>query len=97
MSRGHGLQKASSQAEHRASEILGSSKIIRHTKVEILRLNHLFFERKKRNFTQIFERHFQLNYSVGVRDGFTLVCLVICIWCVNRVPNPVLRGQPCLS
>ena len=28
-------------------------------------------------FTQIFERHFQLNYSVPVRDGFTLFCLMI--------------------
>ena len=47
MSRGHGLQKASSQAEHRASEILGSSKIIRHTKVEILRLKSSFLRKKE--------------------------------------------------
>ena len=40
---------------------------------------------------QIFERHFQLNYSVDVRDGFTLVCLMICIWRVNRVPDPVMQ------
>ena len=46
---------------------------------------------------QIFERHFQMNYSVGVRGGFTLVCLMICIWRVNRIPDPVLRGQPCRS
>ena len=31
--------------------------------------NHVFFVRKKQNFTQIFERHFQMNYSVSVRDG----------------------------
>ena len=63
--------------------------------------NHVFFVRKKPNLTQIFERHFQLNYSVSVRDGFTLFCLMICIWHqiwhANRVPDPVLRGQPCLS
>ena len=33
-----------------------------------------------------------MNYSVGVRDGFTLVCLMICIWRVNHVPDPVLPG-----
>ena len=38
-----------------------------------------------------------MNYSVGVRDGFTLVCIMIYIWRVNRVPDPVLRGQPCRS
>ena len=38
-----------------------------------------------------------MNFSVGVRDGFTLVCLMICIWRVNRVPDPVLRRQPCSS
>ena len=77
-------------------QILGSSKSIRHTKVEILRLKSCFL-RIKENLTQIFERHFQLNYSVGVRDGFTLFCLMIYIWHANRVPNPVLRGQPCRS
>ena len=71
-------------------------KSIRHTKVEILRLKSCFL-RMKENLTQIFERHFQLNYSVGVRDGFTLYCLMICIWPANRVPDPVLRGQPCRS
>jgi len=34
--------------------------------------------RKKKNFTQIFERHFQMNYSVCIRDGFTLVHLHQC-------------------
>ena len=77
-------------------QILGSPKSIRHTKVEILRLKSCFL-RMKENLTQIFERHFQLNYSVGVRDGFTLYCLMICIWPANRVPDPVLRGQPCRS
>ena len=28
-----------------------------------------------------------MNYSVGVRDG-----LMICIWRVNHVPDPVLPG-----
>ena len=40
----------------------------------------------KQNLTQILERHFQLIYSVGLRDGFTLFCLLICIWHANRVP-----------
>ena len=43
------------------------------------------------------KRHFQLNYSAGVRYGFTSFCLMICIWHANRVPDPVLRGQPCRS
>ena len=38
-----------------------------------------------------------MNYSVGVRDRFTLVCSMICIWRVNRDPDPVLRRQSCLS
>ena len=59
--------------------------------------NPVLFVRKKKNLTQIFERHFQLNYSVSVRDGFTLFCLIICILHANRVPDPVLRGQPCCS
>ena len=59
--------------------------------------NNVFFVRKKQNLTQIFERFFQLNYSVGVRDGFTLFCLMICIWHANCFPDPVLRGQPCRS
>ena len=33
--------------------------------------NHFFFVRMKQNLKQIFERCFQLNDSVGVRDGFT--------------------------
>ena len=36
--------------------------------------NHVFFIWKKQTLAQIFERHFRLNYSVGVRDGFTLYC-----------------------
>ena len=55
------------------------------------------FVRKKQNLMQIFDRHFQLNYSVGVRDGFTLFCLMICISHANHVPDPVLRGKPCRS
>ena len=34
-----------------------------------------FFVRKKQNLTQIFERHFYVNYSVGVRHVFTLFLL----------------------
>ena len=47
LSCGHGLQNACSQAETRGSEILGSSRSILHTKVEILRL-------KSRRITRIF-------------------------------------------
>ena len=57
--------------------------------------NHVFFVRKKQNLTQIFKRHFYLNDSVGVRHGFTLFCLMICIWHANRVPDPVPCGQLC--
>ena len=49
-------------------QILGSSKSIRHTKVEILHLKSCFLRTKKQNLTQIFKRRFQLNYFVGVRD-----------------------------
>jgi len=59
--------------------------------------NHVFFVTKKQNLTQIFEKHFQLNYSVSVRDVFTLFCLMICIWQANLIPDPVLRGEPCRS
>ena len=54
--------------------------------------NHAFFVRKQQHCLQIFKKHFQMNYSVGVRDGFTLLCLMICIWRVNHVPDPVLPG-----
>ena len=57
--------------------------------------NHVFFVRKKQNLTQIFKRHFYLNYSVGVRHVFTLFYLMICIWHANRVPDPVPCGQLC--
>ena len=58
-------------------QILGSSKRICHTKKFFPR-NHVFFIRNKQNFRQIFERHFQMNYSVRIHDGFTLVCLHQC-------------------
>ena len=74
-------------------QILCSSKSFRHTKVESPRLKSCFLVRDKQNLTQIFERHFQLNYSVGVRDGFTLFCLMICICRANRVTDPVRRSH----
>jgi len=43
--------------------------------------------RKQQHCLQIFKKHFQMNYLVGVRDG-----LMICIWRVNHVPDPVLPG-----
>ena len=52
-------------------QILGSLKSIRHAKVEILRLKSCFLRKKEtKKKTQIFKRHFQMNYSVGVRDGY---------------------------
>ena len=53
-------------------QFLGSLKSIRHAKVEILRLKSCFLRKKetKQQKKQIFERHFQMNYSVGVRDGY---------------------------
>ena len=76
-------------------QILGSLKSIRHTKVEILRLKSCFLRKKETKLDEIFERHFYLNYSVGVSHVFTLFCLMICIWHANRVPDPVPCGQPC--
>ena len=64
-------------------------------KLDFFVWNHVFFVRKKQNLTQIFERHFYLNYSVGVRHVFTLFCLMICIWHANRVPDPVPCCQLC--
>ena len=58
-------------------QILGSLKSIRHAKVEILRLKSCFLRKKEtttkkknKKITQIFETHFQMNYSFGVRDGY---------------------------
>ena len=48
---------------------------------------HGFFVKKQQHCLQIFKKNFQMNYSVGVRDG-----LMICIWRVNHVPDPVLPG-----
>ena len=75
-------------------QILGSSKSIRHTKVETLRLKSCFLRKKETKLHANLWKTF-LNYSVGVRDGFTFVCLMICIWRVNHVTDPVLRRQPC--
>ena len=77
-------------------QILGSSKSIRHTKVEIIRLKSCFLRKKETKLHANLWKTF-LNYSVGVRDGFTFVCLMICIWRVNHVTDPVLRLQPCRS
>ena len=50
-------------------QILGSSKNIRHTKVEILHLKSCFLRSNETKLMQIFERHFQLNYRTAWR-GF---------------------------
>ena len=92
---GHGLQNASSQVETRGSnsgffEEYSSYKS-KNSSSEIM------FSLEERNTTSRKKRHFQMSYSVGVRDGFTSVCLMTCVWRVNRVSDPVLRGQPCRS
>ena len=94
LSCGHGLQNASSQVETRGSnsgflEEYSSYKS-RNSSSEIMLSSYGM----KQNLTQIFERHFQLNYSVGVRDGFTLFCLMICSWRANLVQDAVLHGRP---
>ena len=94
LSCGHGLQNASSQVETRGSnsgflEEYSSYKS-RNSSSEIMLSSY----GTKQNLTQIFERHFQLNYSVGVRDGFTLFCLMICSWRANPVEDAVLHGRP---
>ena len=94
LSWGHGLQNASSQVETRGSNSGFFEEYLSYKNKKFFVWNHVFFVRRKQNLTQIIERHFQLNYSVRVRDGFTLVCLMICIWRVNHVPDPVMRGQP---
>ena len=77
-------------------QILGSSKSIRHTKVEIPRLKSCFLRKKETKLNANHWKRFSTELSVGVRDdGFTLFCLMICIWHANRVPDPVPCGQPC--
>ena len=78
--------------------ILGFSKSIRHTKVEILQQKLCFLRTNETKLNaNLWRVSFQLNYFVGVRDGFTFFCLTICIWHANRVPDPVLSCQPCRS
>jgi len=78
-------------------QILGSSKSVRHTKVEILRLKSCFLHKKETKLSRKINLWKTFFVVVGVRDCFTLICLMICIWRVNRVPDPVLRDQPCHS
>ena len=93
---GHGLQNASSQVETSGSNSGFFEECSSYKSRNSSVWNHVFFVTKKQNLTQIFERHFQLNYSVGVRDVFMLFCLIICIWHANRVPDPGLRGRPAM-
>ena len=61
--------------------ILGSSRSIRHTKVEILRLKSCFLHKKETNFHAklIFERHFFLLEFVIVSRFF---------WCLSFLLSP---------
>ena len=71
---GDGLQNASTHVETRGSNSGFFEEYSSNKSKKFFVWNHVFFVRKKQNFTQIFERHFQMNYSVGVRDCFTLSC-----------------------
>ena len=61
--------------------------------------SEIIFSSKERNETSLKSLTDIFNWII--LSAFVMVsrsvCLVICIWCVNRVLNPVLRGQPCLS
>ena len=78
-------------------QILGSSKSIRHTKVKILRLKSCFLRRKETNLNPNLWKTLSTELFCRRSWWFYVVFLMICIWHANRVPNPVLRGQPCRS
>ena len=69
-------------------QILGSSKSIRHTKVEILRLKSCFLRKKETKLNANLWKTF--STEVFCRNGFTLFCSMICIWRANSVPDPIL-------
>ena len=89
---GHGLRNASSQVETRGSNSVFFKE---YSSFKSRNSSSKIMFSSKQNLKQILERHFQLIYSVGLRDGFMFFCLLICIWHANRVLYPVLRGQPC--
>ena len=93
LSCGQGLQNTASQVETRGSNS-GFFKEYSSYKSKNFSCE-IKFSSLERN--KISDRQFQINYSVVVRDGFTLVFLMICFWRVNSVPDPVLRGLPCRS
>ena len=78
-------------------QILGSSKSIRHTKVEVLRLKSCFLRKKETKLNANLWKAFSTELFCRRSWWFHVICLMICIWHANRVPDPVLRGQPCLS
>ena len=78
-------------------QILGSSKSIRHTKVEILRLESCFLRKK------------ETKLNANLRKAFSTELFSPRLWWFHVVlandlhlarkprPDPVLRGQPCRS
>ena len=81
-------------------QILGSSKSIRHTKVEILRLRSCFLRKKETKFNASFWKAFSTELFCRRSWWFQVVLLNdlhLANGTQNRVPDPVLRGQPCRS
>ena len=96
MSCGHGLENASSQVETPAEvQILGSLKSILHTKVEIPRLKSCFLRKKETKLNANLWNAFSSELFCRRSWWFHDVLLNNCILHTNRVPDPVLRGQPC--
>ena len=76
-------------------QILRSSKSIRHTKVEILRLKSCFLRKKETKLHANLWKTFSNELFCRRSWWFHVALLMICISRVNLVPDPVLRRQPC--
>ena len=70
-------------------------KSIRHAKVEILSLKSCFLRKKETKLDANLWNAFLSELFCRRSSCFHVVLLMICIWHPNRVPDPVLRGQPC--
>ena len=75
--------------------ILGSSKSIRHTKVEILHQKSCFLRKKETKLNANLWRVF--STELFCRRSWWFHVVSRCIWHANRVPDPVPRCQPCRS